>query len=241
MYRKRSSTFTLALAFAVVVPTGAQLQAPRTMILIGPPGSGKTVQAEALRKKYKIPVVSMSQLLHQEIDRKSPVGEALAASLESGELLGDEAANDLVKTRLLQPDAGNGFILDGYPATADQARALDKWLSEHNLPQPTIIVLNVPAEVSRDRLIRRRRAGDQPVNIERRLRDYREIGRLVEQWYGTEGVVRVDGTGAPADVTLQIAKGIDGVASRKSLKVRSPKAGDLKRREDEQSTTEQKQ
>jgi len=103
------------------------------------------------------------------------MGQALAASLESGELLGDAAENDVIETRLLQQDAVHGFILDGYPATEGQARALDQWLSEHNLPKPTIVILNVPEEVSRDRLIRRRRAGDEPDNIERRLRDYREI------------------------------------------------------------------
>lgn len=211
------------------------------MILIGPPGSGKTIQAEALRKKYKIPVISMSHLLQQALNRRSLVGDALAASLESGELLSDDAANELVKARLVQSDAGNGFILDGYPATEDQARALDAWLSGHNLPQPTIIILDVPEAVSRDRLIRRRRAGDQPVNIERRLRDYREAGRLVEQWYGKERVVRVDGTGTPADVAQQIAKGIDVLPSSKALKVRSAESEGLKPREQKQTTTEPKQ
>ena len=183
----------------------------------------------ALQKQYKIPAVSMAQLLHREINRKSPTGEALAASFESGELLGDDAANALMKTRLLRPDAGRGFILDGYPATENQAKALDQWLSEHNLPKPTIVVLNVPEEVSRNRLIRRRRTGDEPDNIERRLRDYRDIGRLVEQWYGPERIVRVDGTGTPADVALRIATGIDAVQSSKGgLKVRSSDNGGVK-------------
>jgi adenylate kinase len=227
--------------FVVGLPASAQLRPPRTFILIGPPGSGKTVQADALRNQYKIPAISMSQLLHQEIDRNSPLGQGLAASVESGELLGDGPANDVIKARLLQPDAGRGFILDGYPATEGQARALDQWLSEHNLPKPNIIILNVPEETSRDRLIRRRRAGDKPDNIERRLRDYREIGRLVEQWYGRERIVRVDGTGTPAEVALRINKGIDAVQSSKGFAVRSPDNGGLKRREPERSITEQKE
>lgn len=240
MYRKHSSLFTLALAFAVAAPASAQLQASRTFILIGPPGSGKTVQAEALRKTYKIPSISMSEILQQEIHRQSPMGKALASSLATGELLGDGPANDLMKTRLLKPDAGRGFILDGYPASDGQAQALDEWLSEHNLPKPTIIILDVPEAVSRDRLTKRRRAGDERDNIERRLRDYTETGRMVEKWYGRERMVRVDGTGTPADVTRRIATGIDALQSSKGLKVRSSEDQGLKQREPERPTTEQK-
>ena len=94
--------------------------------------------------------------------------------------------------------------------------------------------------MSRDRLTRRRRAADQPDNIERRLRDYREVGRLVEQRYGAERIVRVDGTGTPAEVTLRITQGVDALPSARSLKVRSFENEGLKQREQQPSTTEQK-
>jgi adenylate kinase len=236
-----SNKIALAIAFAIVQTAVAQLQPARTIILIGPPGSGKTIQAEYLRKRYKIPAVSMSQLLQQEVHRNSAMGVALAPALSSGELLGDGPANDLMMARLLRPDAGRGFILDGYPATEGQARALDQWLADHNLPKPIIVVLQVPEEVSRNRMIRRRRADDQPDNIERRLRDYREIGRLVEQRYGTGRIVRVDGTGAPPQVALLIAKGIDDLPSTQGLKRRTPEDGGLKHREPEQPAPEEKQ
>ncbi len=242
MPSKRSTTFALVLAFAVGFPASAQLQPPRTIILIGPPGSGKTVQAEALRKTYKIPAISMAQLLHREINRQSTMGNALAASLDSGELLGDDSANELMKARLLRPDAARGFILDGYPSTEVQAKALDKWLSEHNLPKPIVVILDVSAEVSRERMIRRGRVGDTPANIERRLRDYREVGQLVEKWYGAQRLVRADGTGAPSEVALRIAKGVDAVQSSPSLKVRPLPSEEprLKQREPA-SGSEQKQ
>jgi adenylate kinase len=140
----------------------------------------------------------MAQLLQQELDRRSPTSQLLAASLSSGELLSDESANDLMKKRLLRPDAGRGFILDGYPASAGQAKVLDAWLLEHKLPKPEVIILDVPEEVSRKRLLRRDRPDDTSENIERRLRDYKEIGRVVEQWYGVERTARVDGTGLVA-------------------------------------------
>ncbi len=236
-----SIRIALAIAFAIAQSAVAQLQPARTIILIGPPGSGKTIQAEYLRKRYKIPAVSMSQLLQHEVHSNSAMGVALAPSLSSGELLGDGPANDLMMARLLRPDAGRGFILDGYPATEGQARMLDQWLADHHLPKPIIVVLQVPDEVSRNRMIRRRRPDDQPDNIERRLRDYREIGRLVEQRYGTGRIVRVDGTGAPSQVALLIAKAIDDLPATQGLKQREPEGGGLKRREPEQPAPEEKQ
>ena len=224
----------LAVVFAIGPPVVAQMQRARTIILIGPPGSGKTVQADYLRKRYKIPALSMAELLQQEINQKTAMGTALAASLSSGELLADGAANDLILARLLRPEAGRGFILDGYPASEGQARALDQWLSDYNLPKPTVVVLQVTDDVARNRMNRRHRADDQPANIERRLRDYREVGRLVEQWYGPNRILRIDGNGASEEVALRIASGIDSMQSEHGLKRRAPDEGGLKRRGQQQ-------
>src|SRR3954447_5182931 len=209
----RNGGFSLAIAGLILagLPCTAQLQPARTIILIGPPGSGKTVQAEYLRKRLKIPAISMAQLLQQEVDRRTSTGQLLAASLSSGELLSDESANELMKARLLRPDAGRGFILDGYPATDGQAKALDVWLLEHNLPEPAVVILDVPDEVSRNRMLRRRRADDTSENIERRLRDYKEIGRVVEGWYGAQRTARVDGTGLQAEVAKRVAVAVDTI------------------------------
>jgi adenylate kinase len=186
--------------------------------LIGPPGSGKTVQAEALQKAYKIPAISMAQLLKREVSRKSAMARALSGSVDS--MLSDDQANDLMKVRILRPDVANGFIVDGYPATDGQAKVFDQWLAELRLPKPTIVVLSVPEEVSRQRLAERGKLGDEAVNVERRLADYRQVGRLAEQWYGSERVVRVDGTGTPSEVTKRITTGVNAVQVSPSLKTR---------------------
>jgi adenylate kinase len=220
----------LALWVVLAAVAAPQLEPARILILVGPPGSGKTVQAEYLRRRYNIPAISMSQLLQRELNRKSAIGKALAASLASGELVTDATANELMKAQLLRTDVRRGFILDGYPASEGQAKALDAFLAEENFAKPVIVVIDAPDEVLRDRMMRRRRADDNPANIERRLAEYRRIGRLVEGWYGAERTIRVDGTGAASTIAQQIANGIEAMRSRPELKERSPEGGVLQPR-----------
>jgi len=237
-WRRRNSgaavtgSFVLLSAVLATLPLSGQLQTPKTIILIGPPASGKTVQAQYLRKRYKIPAISMDQLLHEEIGRKSSMGQSLASSLTSGELLADGPANDLIEARLLRSDIAHGFILDGYPVTDVQAKALDAWLVEHKFPPPVIVILDVPEDVSRERLRHRRRADDTPGNTERRLTDYKDLGRRTEQWYGTDRVARVDGNGTVAEVAERMAKAVESVKGKKELKTREPEKT-LKQREPE--------
>jgi hypothetical protein len=82
-------------------------------------------------------------------------------------------------------------------------------------------------------MVRRRRADDEPANIARRLKDYREAGRLVEQWYGPERILRIEATGTSAEVAQRISGRLDALQSMQELKRRSPEDNGLKRREPE--------
>ena len=105
------------------------------VLLIGPPGAGKTTQARKISRKYRIPSISMSDLLQKDAGwGKAGSKKVLQAQMESGELVNDETADLLVRKRLFLKDAERGFILDGYPANAAQADNLGKLLQERNLP-----------------------------------------------------------------------------------------------------------
>lgn len=177
---------------------------PVVIVVVGPPGSGKTVQAQRLAKKYRVPSFSMADLLQEEMGKKSALGTAVQASIASGELLGDAAANELMSTRLLRGDVGRGCILDGYPSTEGQAKYFDQMLQEKELPRPKVVLLDAPDEIVRKRLLARKRVDDQPANIERRLKEYHEEAAVLQQWYQQENVLKVDATQPVETVARQI-------------------------------------
>ncbi|MBC7926431.1 MAG: nucleoside monophosphate kinase, partial [Bryobacteraceae bacterium] len=150
----------------------------------------------------------------------TPLAQALAPAIASGELLDDASMNDLFHARLLQADAGRGFILDGYPVSAGQAGTLDAFLKEQNFPAPTVLFIDVSEDVLKARMQKRRRADDQPANIDRRLREYREQGALLTTWYGEERLLRVDGLGTPQVVSARISRKIEEAGLRRGFATR---------------------
>ena len=214
----RSITAAL-LGTAIAISTAlAQLAPPKVILMVGPPGSGKTTQAKFLAKKYTLPAFSMADLLKKEMAsrKKDAVSKALAASIASGDMLPDEEAINLISRRLLSADLRKGFILDGFPATAGQAKALDRMLQEHQLPKATVVVLDAPDDVIRKRMIPRGRADDKPEIIDRRIREFRDEAALLAGWAGQTQVVRVNADASIADVSRQIVKGLEDAWSKKA-------------------------
>src|SRR6266700_6414099 len=112
---------------AAYADAGAHFRLVMALVLFGSPGSGKGTQARMLTQSLGIPHVSTGDMLREGIRHGSNLGTAVVASMQSGALAPDEVVNLMVKERLTQPDAVNGFILDGYPRTLDQAGFLTKW------------------------------------------------------------------------------------------------------------------
>ncbi len=99
-------------------------------IFIGPPGSGKGTQTKILSKEYNLPHVDTGSLLREEVASASKEGELAKQFIDKGQLVPAELVSKIIKNRLLKEDCKNGFILDGYPRSIEQAELLDKILKE---------------------------------------------------------------------------------------------------------------
>jgi adenylate kinase len=114
---------------------------PRALVLFGPPGSGKGTQAKLLVQCLGIPQISTGDMLREHIQADDSMGREVSGVMRSGALVADETVNALVASRLAQPDAARGFILDGYPRTRQQAEALSKLLAAHGIGELVIHLL----------------------------------------------------------------------------------------------------
>ena len=126
------------------------------MVLLGPPGAGKGTHAKILSERYRIPHISTGDLLRDEIERATPLGKRAQSFIDSGKLVPDDVVIDMMGERLEQTDAQNGFILDGFPRTVEQAKALDRMLRERRTPLNLVLQFNTSEKVIVDRLSGRR-------------------------------------------------------------------------------------
>lgn len=128
------------------------------LILFGPPGAGKGTQAERLRKDFDLPYVATGDMLRSNVSEQTELGKQAKAYMDAGDLVPDELILAMVGDRLSQSDAQDGFILDGFPRTIDQAQALDRQLSEMGPPRrvTAALLIDVPDEEVIRRLSGRR-------------------------------------------------------------------------------------
>lgn len=207
------------------------------IILFGPPGAGKGTQAEMLRERYEIPTISTGNMIREAIKNQTPMGLAAKERIDRGELLADEIVVEIVKERLSQPDCAKGFILDGFPRTIPQAKALEEMdvsidaAIEIQLADETIVSrmsgrrtcltcgatyhvqYNPPkqdgvCDVCGEALVQR--ADDKPETVLERLRVYHEQTAPLSEFYRSRNMLRtVRGQEELADTTALMLKAVE--------------------------------
>lgn len=169
------------------------------VVLLGPPGAGKGTQAVKLAEKLEIPHLSTGDLFRENIGNGTELGLEAKRYLDAGDLVPSELTNELVDDRLSNPDTGNGFILDGYPRSVQQAKALHDMLERRGSQLDAVLEFRVSEEVLLERLKARGRADDTDEIILNRMKVYRdETAPLIE--YYTDELKTVDAVGEVDEV-----------------------------------------
>ncbi|MCH4208993.1 adenylate kinase [Bifidobacterium sp.] len=179
------------------------------LLIMGPQGVGKGTQAALLSEHYGIPAISTGDIFRYNIKNHTELGKEAQSYTDKGELVPDEVTSRIVKDRLAQDDAQDGWILDGYPRNAVQVQALDQMLEELETPLDYAVALEADHDVLMDRMRRRAeqegRADDTPEAIAKRLKIYEEQTAPLLDIYKNRGkLVVVNGVGEIDEISAQI-------------------------------------
>jgi adenylate kinase len=199
------------------------------LVLLGPPGSGKGTQAAELVKRLNAPKISTGDMLRAALAAGTPLGKEAKGYMDAGKLVPDSVVIGLVEERLQEPDAQNGFILDGFPRTTNQADALGELLDRLGKPLDKVVQLDVASALIVERTTLRRtdkrtgqiyhlkysppppdaelehRADDREETVKQRLEQYEAMTAALLPYYQQRGLlVRVDGVGEPKEITARV-------------------------------------
>jgi len=126
------------------------------LVLLGPPGAGKGTQAKVLSKEYGIPHISTGDILREAVKAATPIGLKAKTYMDKGELVPDEVVIEMVAGRVAKSDCEKGFMLDGFPRTAAQAKALDSTLAKLSRPIDLVLYFKTSVDTIIQRLSGRR-------------------------------------------------------------------------------------
>jgi adenylate kinase len=184
------------------------------LVFLGPPGAGKGTQAVRISERHRIPHISTGDILRSAVESGTELGNLARRFMSEGQLVPDEVMVGIIKDRLSKEDvAQRGFILDGFPRTVVQARALDEILTELSMPLDRVVYLNVDDEEVVKRLLLRKRADDTEEVIRKRLQVYREMTEPLVNYYAERSLlVEIFGVGDIDEITRRIEEklGLNG-------------------------------
>ena len=183
------------------------------VVLLGPPGAGKGTQAEIIAGQLNSPAISTGDIFRANVSHKTELGRQAKVYMDAGDLVPDEITVAMVKDRLAEPDAKEGFLLDGFPRTIAQAEQLRDSLTEIDGHLDRVLELVVDEDELVRRLSGRRmlvdghmvqREDDKPETVRHRLEVYREQTAPLSGFYETEGLLsRIDAIGEVEEVTAR--------------------------------------
>lgn len=183
------------------------------LLLIGPPGAGKGTQAVRLADAYGIPAISTGDIFRSNVKNGTELGKQAKAFIDAGDNVPDSLTNALIRDRLAEDDAKDGFLLDGYPRTTDQVRELDAFLASHETALDAVVEITadideVVARLSK-RALEQGRSDDTEQVVRHRLDVYREqTAPLVDVYSERKVLVKIDGIGEIDEVTERITAGL---------------------------------
>ena len=184
------------------------------LIIMGPPGAGKGTQAKFIAEHFGIPAISTGDIFRANVSQGTPLGVEAASYMDKGEYVPDSVTNLMVRNRIDEPDAANGFLLDGYPRTLAQVEELDGMIKFTGHALDAVVVLTVDKDEIVQRLLQRAqlegRADDTADVIRRRQEVYlEETAPLIEVYKGRGLVHEIDGLGDVSEVTKRIFDELD--------------------------------
>ena len=169
------------------------------LVLLGPPGAGKGTQAAILTEKLGVPHISTGDLFRANIGEGTPLGKEAKEYIDAGKLVPTDVTARMVEDRLSQDDAAEGFLLDGFPRTVEQADLLAEMLERHGVKLDGVINYQVDEETVVERMLARGRADDNEETIRTRLQVYRnETAPLIDH-YG-DAVISIKAEGSVEEI-----------------------------------------
>lgn len=179
------------------------------LIFLGPPGAGKGTQAKIFLERAGIVQISTGDILREAVGKGTELGKQAKSFMDKGELVPDSVVIGIIEQRIQEPDCKKGFVLDGFPRTIEQAKALDGILAKLGIKMDHVVNFEVPDEELVKRLLGRAaqegRSDDNPESIKNRLQVFKDKTQPLISYYEEKKILRhIVGTGSTTEIADKV-------------------------------------